>query len=323
MATVLASCANRSDPQGVIVPLRVIHIQGQPIPTVQVQVPGGRPLTVIVDTGATGLVFFPHAISASLVKAQPGIGARLETFDGTLLSGRLGHATVTLGGVSTSKPITLAVMDTAKCASAQPSCLGDTGLQQLKRITGIVGVMGLGLAQAGELYSPLDQLPPNLVTSHSISLGPGSAGQLVLGGGPPPTGAPTRASTIRLLYLGPHPNGTAAWEDRNVKVCWTVGSHQPVCLGTILDTGANASILPTGRFSALTTTTSQSLLESGTNVALSLPGAKRPLWSFSSGLREHLVSVQPVPFASTGVDLFYSNTVTYNEKSGTITVTSR
>jgi hypothetical protein len=207
-------------------------------------------------------------------------------------------------------------------------------MQVYERAGGTNGVLGTGLGESGELDSTLQQLPSPLNQDYSLSLGPGDRGTLLLGVGQP--SGPGEV-TVPLQSLGAHTDGSPAWDDSNNDFCWVIDSSSPLCVFTILDSGAADTTFSGDQFSSITT--HDGMLALGTSVLMTGPESSMlqsgpSIWTFRAGLvpgtnRVRLIQgglpghTRQISMALSGVAMFFHTTVIYQEASGAISILPR
>ena len=288
---------------------------------VQVSVGGGAAVPMLLDTGSSGLV-----VDASALGAEASATAETVQvpYVGTTIDGVVAQATVTMGGVSTSGPISVVSAQSASCGT-------DSGSPQSCSVTtafgdGVQGIIGIGLSDgpspASPTFSPLLQVPAPLDEGFTIELPPSGsgAGSLVVGPVDPPSGAvaiPLVASTSPT-----YPNGAPAFA-KDVPLCWTVGAATG-CGPTDLDLGNPSTALTPTDLPGLPV--QGDVVMSGTAVAVAVTQGGSPLWSFTTGstrsddLVQTSTNLGSATAFNTGIAFFFADVVAYDPAHGLLHV---
>src|SRR6201995_529985 len=162
-----------------IAPVRVpIELRGWPggptgvLPVVRVRIGDSRPVPVLLDTGSTGLVIQAKDLPAGSHVIR--LGNLTEKWGGgNVTEGRQALARITLGGLTTSHPVAMGIVDSTTCVASAPHCG-----QWLE--PGVDGILGVRIDPEFSLTNPLTSLPGGVGTSWRIALGP-TRGTLELG----------------------------------------------------------------------------------------------------------------------------------------------
>lgn len=318
MAVGRAAAASRSR----TVSIQVNGGQGVPggaFPFVQVSVAGGRSVPVVIDTGSVGLHIFAPVVPGS-AKGKPFTSAFV---DGTTYTGVIEKQTVSIGGVKTSAPVDVGVVTRIGCMKAIPNCPTAGGMKAaLKSVLrgGGYGVMGIGLG-ATDPPNPLLALPKPYCSSWSIALN-GKGGALVLGASLP---AHPLAQFTLARQRSPIP-GMPAWNNTGLPMTFSVGtsaSLHNISEGALFDSGNPIMRFFGGTLGASSPTgPGSNVVASGLTVAISVPGAASPFWSFTTGPRQSQDKVIARPTGIGRVNLsvaaFYAFTVYYDTLSGSL-----
>ena len=262
------------------VPLSIPSFQSITPPTARIKLGSGPALKVAVDTGSSGLLVFQNEIAkGSVASLHHGSGDTGEFADGTQFLARLGQASVSIGGIRSSKPVTIGVISQIACVGSHPTCPGMAGVIGYESASGLDGILGIAPGRHGTIYSPLSQLPEPYASSYSVELGPGLGGQLILG-------SITRGKLLlahsQLSKTGTNANGTPSWNPDLNNLCWSVGSAHPSCFPTLLDTGSADVFLP-GRYFGASARIASTQLPPGTRVRLYVEGSSSPVWDATAG----------------------------------------
>jgi hypothetical protein len=99
------------------------------------------------------------------------------------------------------------------------------------------------------------------------------------------------------------------------------------CVPGLFDSGTFTMQLWGSPLNTAPTQTGTNRVRAGTPVAVSLPGATKPFWSYRAGVTKsrNTLSVErsrSTPFVNYGVQAFYAFTITYDETRGRITLAS-
>ncbi|WP_308798662.1 fibronectin type III domain-containing protein [Agromyces silvae] len=273
----------------------VQHEDGSSIflPLVDVEV-AGKTLRMMLDTGSQGLVVYPGALDDAPGDLTTTDAVADLHYDGANIDGYIALADVTVGGVTSTAPVSFALADT--CDPAR--CLGGEG------VYGIIGVsQGYDDYTASDgteyvWYSPLAQLPEPASLGYTLRFdSPGTTdgehiGTLELG---TPTLAGEGVTTFHAEATGAqYPNGQAIYA-KEVRMCWTIAGV-PGCHATVLDSGEYSSVLLGSQFQpfarhepnpapwpGVPTVSYYGPLQPGTAVAFGAPDAGEPFWTRTVG----------------------------------------
>jgi hypothetical protein len=313
-------------PPPVVVPLKVHYgVWGErfPVATVDVRVGNGPRVPVILDTGSTGLHIFQQGIDLGRrgAVAVSGRPIRNEYADGLVQSGVVATARITIGGMTTRRPVPFGLIRDVSCDDRVPYCPGARGSDSWIR-HGRYGILGIGLRRdPGGTENPLIALPAAYSSRWSIALS-GSNGQLTL--------APARRPVLARIQLprerrsGP---SRPTWDDLRGKVCWgAVGLAGGACEPTLFDSGNNLGMYWFGRglLSHVQTVPGSRLLTPGTYIAAWTPGAQRPFWTITSDELSSPDAVSALParhtFVWVPIGAFFARTIGYDASRGQILI---
>jgi Protein of unknown function (DUF3443) len=296
-----------------------------PRPLVTIGVGNDKPINVVLDTGSVGLRVF-----SNLVPVGRNRGIRVTTRqdsieygDGTEANGSVSFAQIHIGRIATSV-IPFELAQDVGCdpdAIACPASSGELGLEA----DGVDGIMGIGMGgsyQGDPTTNPLLSLPAPYNRSWSIAMFGGGAtlparGALVLGAHTPKN----PAAQFPLEQSEQTNAGSPTWNDW-FNLCWTVGGVNN-CELSVFDSGTDLTILSGSAFADAPTEEPgyEAYLNSGTSIQAAEELDGNPLWSFTSG-DGPMSSVVVIPGGDgmiiTGVQPYYSFTVTYDEAHGNI-----
>ncbi|WP_127091287.1 hypothetical protein [Aquabacter cavernae] len=200
---------------------------------VAVQVGGGRPAGVLLDTGSTGLRIRAEAMGPDVQLTD--IPLTYSYSSGNVLTGVLGRALVAFPGsdprVATPRPIAIHVVQSITCKPDVPRCPG--------WMPGEMGVMGVGYSPL-PVFNPLAQLGGNLNTGFIVAANdltdPKLRPHLEVGLTAQNSQGFARVPLERAEAL--QPDGLTAWNTKSVPACFSVNGGPPGCFATVFDTGA-------------------------------------------------------------------------------------
>ncbi len=199
-----------------------------------IEVGGGAPSDVLLDTGSTGLRILESAVGPNVRLTD--IPITYSYTSGNLLTGVLGFAKVSFPGseplVATEQEIAIQVVRSVGCKPEKPHCPGWHKSE--------VGVMGVAY-RAGRAFNPLAQLPGALgngfiVVANDIAR-PGLQPHLVVGLTEENLAGFSFAPFERMPD-GEQPAGLKAWDTKSIHTCFDVDGGPEGCYGTVFDTGA-------------------------------------------------------------------------------------
>ena len=169
LASSSQATSHKRAPVGVPRPIRVpltirggVGTAGGAHPSIRIKVGNGPTVPVIFDAGSVGLHIY-----APGVKTGPGGGVTktrtpdsIMYVDGTVQTGVVATAKVTIGGVTTSKPIPFGLITKVGCSASIPDCPTQNGIGAAVRAGGY-GVMGVRYqpVPSGAPGNPLVGLP--------------------------------------------------------------------------------------------------------------------------------------------------------------------
>jgi hypothetical protein len=276
---------------------------------VRISVGGGKTVPVQLDTGSSGLLLLSTAVGpqARSTGQRIGIPYLHDTVQGTLDKG-----SVVIGGLSTPSSTGFVVMS----VSANPTMASNF------RSNGVVGILGIGIANGAALstiwYSPLLQLPAFYRQSFSLKVSAHGAGTLTIG--PTPSvdnGTGTVAAPMTPAVPNRYPNGAPGYQ-KDANLCWSFAGGSPNCGATDMDLGTAAPIFdPTAIGNA--PITDNALITPGTTVTATTPGGQT-VWSYTVGTTAATnltpLLAQGYTQFNTGINFFFSHTVTYDVAKG-------
>jgi hypothetical protein len=308
--------ASRDEPVRIDVPVPTIPAPGRDGMNGVMQIRVGRsaPFLVMVDTGSVGLRVFPGAWGTRPAGVTIGSERVTSASGGSSMVGFLGKAPMTIGGVTTTRPIGFQYVDSSAAVVRGWAA---------KRVYGIIGI-GTGRYR---LTNPLTALPGEVGTRWSLHLGGNpltrrsGVGHLILG-----AASPTDAeATFQLPPLGPDGYGALLWNDHAAPGCWTFGTTRTHCVDTWFDSGFHPMRAKGAVFSRVPTTPSKEV-RAGTRVALADAGSAFDFWEFRAG---RTPSVDAVRLAAagraainTGNAPYFRYVVTYDVTRGLVSLSN-
>lgn len=308
------------------VPIR--SLSDDPVPTVAISVGNDRTIRVILDTGSVGLRVFSNVtpVGAGHGIAVTSAHSSVEYGDGTEYGGVIADARIHIGSAVTAMTVPFQLVRSVECDPNAPACPAEGGATSSES-QGFDGIMGIGLGghyPGDSATNPLLALASPYRDSWSIAMnGNGSvlpaSGRLTLGA--PDPSAPDQDAAFDLQENQQTVDGSPSWNDQ-FNLCWDVGGESE-CEMSIFDSGTTLTLLEGTDFTNVPTDDpgEVSLLTSGTNVVCSQEVDGSPLWSFNAGSGA-MGTVYVDPFGEglviSGVQVFYSHTVTYDEAHGVI-----
>lgn len=203
------------------------------LPTVQISIDGGAPLTMMLDSGTAQLVTFPWAKDRIPDVDDTGVPAT-QFYDGTTTKGTVALGSVTIGGQATTEPIAFVLGDECVSANHGHHCLGET-----TEIDGVLGIaQGSWVAGPYQLYSAVNQLAPEVSAGLTVRL-TSTGGTLTLGR--PDLTAPGTAVLQRAPLATGYANGTPAFE-KEAPLCVVIHNARR-CAPTTVDTGEHGAMI--------------------------------------------------------------------------------
>ena len=308
----------------VTIPLR--SPGNDPRPDITVRVGNDAPIHVVLDTGSVGLRVFSNLVPTGVGKGIhiTGQPVSIEYADGTQFSGPISQALVHIGKLTTTTVVPFQFVQSVMCDPTIPDCPASGGATSLEA-EGIDGIMGIGLSgpyPGDPTTNPLLLLPAPYRNSWSIAMRGGgrtlpAPGTLILGAADP--SGP--AADFSLQQQGASVDGRPIWNDQ-FNLCWTVGGLSS-CELSVFDSGSDLTILGGSGFASVSTDDPGQIatLDTGTSVQVSQEVNGNPLWSFTSGggaMQTVIVEPDGDNWVNSGVQAFYSFTVTYDEVNGAI-----
>jgi hypothetical protein len=309
------------------VSIRLLSPSDDPRPDVTVKIGNDpTPLHVVLDTGSVGLRVFSNLLPTGIGKGIDVTTQQdsIEYVDGTTFSGPVAKALVHIGSLTTTRTVPFELVQSVTCDPQIPYCPASGGAAQFEA-DDVDGIMGIGLGgvyQGDPSTNPLLSLPAPYRDSWSIAMsGNGvnlpAPGTLVLGAQDPAN----PAAQFSLQQQGAVVDGLPSWNDQ-FNLCWDVGGLSN-CELTVFDSGSDLTVLGGNGFSNVPTDAPGEVatLTTGTQVQCSQEVNGNPLWSFNAGggtMQTVYVEPDGSDWVNSGVQAFYSFTVTYDEKRGDI-----
>lgn len=295
----------------VTIPLTVLSVSGKPRLVINVSVAGGPEVPVLFDTGSTGLRIFADKVGSTGLR-DLGTPISSSFTSGNHFEGTIASAPMVVGGVPTAAPVEFHKITSASCTKRRPACPAAGGEAAYIRRSHVVGIFGAGL-RSGSVYSPLQQLEGQAVSSFSVSLA-GDSGRVTLN-----PAAQDAVGTFKMPPATPptHPNGSPAWLDQQANGCWKVRTGPRTCVATVFDTGATSTSVDPSLPGV-----------SGSKAAplsLAQDGAATSVWT-TAGSSETPVTVHSHSgdsLVNSGVAVFEQFVVAYDLTKGTVVLGTR
>ena len=316
-----------------------IELRGWPggpagvMPVVRVSIGGGAPVPVLLDTGSTGLTILPGRLPKSSRTWSMGDGFTETWGGGAVTRGRRALANVSIGGVATTAPVIIAMVESSGCAGGGSTCLPWLGHAKL------AGILGIRLASGTVAGNPLLSLPAPYNHSWRIALS-GLTGTLELGAHVPQHPVASFATAAASEPLGettsvpgqtpaPTPSVDASASSMPAlaqpsasplasaaglpTLCWQVAARaQRSCVPTLFDTGSTDSAL----FSSSAAPPLRALPRGVPVTGWRSATDPTPLWNLTSGSASSddvVLSNGPgLVLMDTGIAAFYSFDFTYD-----------
>jgi predicted aspartyl protease len=194
---------------------------------------GAQTFDAMLDTGSTGLRILQVAQKFSYTDTK--IPSNYAYGSGVQLTGTIGKATVTVGGISTAAPIPVEIVQSISCVKDKPDCPASnvsqsdyrigSGGEKNKGFEAIIGV-NLGLATA---VNPLTQIANSAWIIELPKPGQSAPGKLIIN----PTVDEMAAYTM--FDLASLPAG--GWGDSLPGCIFNDTTGDSVCEKTLIDTG--------------------------------------------------------------------------------------
>ena len=289
-----------------------IELRGWPggpsgvIPIVHVSIGGGPPIPVVLDTGSTGLKILARKFPRGS-HVWPMGDSYTETWGGgAITKARRALADVSIGGVATTAPIIIGMVDSAGCVGGGSTCVPWLGHVQVD------GILGIRLGSQTVAANPLLNLPAPYSQSWRIALS-GLSGTLELGAPLPVKPVASFSAGAASAAAQPSSSSPLADDADLPTLCWQVRAASPrTCVPTVFDTGSTDSVL----FSAAMTPPRQALPAGVPVTGWSSATDPTPLWSLTSGTSSSedavLTSGSGLALMDTGIAPFYSFDFTYD-----------
>jgi hypothetical protein len=227
---------------------------------------------------------------------------------------------IRIGRQATATSVPFGLVQHAFCIPSKPACDAAPGVTR-PMTDGAYGILGIGLSTNRRgLFSPILAMKGQLGRTWSLHFHSRS-GALVLGASIPSRSR--AAATVPMRSQGTS-GGHSAWADARLSLCDTVGAVH-ACVPGLFDSGTFTTQLWGQPLNTAATQPGTKRVLSGTPVAVSLPGATKPFWSYRAGVTKSKDTLtvergRRAPFVNYGVQAFYAFTIAYDETHGTITL---
>lgn len=272
-----------------------------------ISVGGGAPFLVMLDTGSTGLFVEPGVVGPEVTKTSTPfkVGYVSDSLETDLATGSF-----SIGGVQTTQDITFGIVTTK-----QTEAIYGTEAQ------GIMGVAPVAAetASAG-LLSPFVQLPAPYDQGFQVDISATDSGTLQIGR---PTPSAQTVTTPLSTVPSPASMSGTTFYNKDVTLCWTVGSNAANCGPTDLDTGAPKGMFDTSVAGDLTV--DSGIVAPGQTLAVSTP-AGAPLWTVTTGGTDaqnkfDVNSLANGTLYNTGLGFYYAQVVGFDWVAGELQLT--
>lgn len=276
---------------------------------------GGASQDLLFDTGSTGISVFASAVPGA-VSSLDGDPFQEPFGGGVLLTGVVVATPVRVGGRVSAGPVAIRLVRAATCDPGAPDCAARGGLDAFARSIGADGIFGAGLWSDGSVYSPLAQLAGGAPQSIAVTWRRGTGSVTFDPVLPHRPGATLRMSPGSPPTL---PDGSAAWNNLDVTVCWRIDDAARTCTASALDSGAAAVSFPVGFPGGPTADPER--LPRGHRVTASASAGAAPFLAFTTGRTagRNLVTVIPgQPFVDTGIQIFAEFVVVFSLTDGRV-----
>ena len=303
---------------GLQIPLKVGRSKSDLRATIETTI-GGTDQTLLFDTGSVGLTVLSTAVPQS-VSTMTGASFQAAFAGGVVLSGVVVAIPLEVGGNSTAGPISIQLVQAATCASSAPDCAAKDGMSAFGRSIGADGIFGAGLWSSGSVFSPLLQLGAGAPSSIAVTW---SGDEGIVSLNPTLDGSPVATVAMPPGNPGTLPNGSSAWNNLSVPICWQIDDAQQTCAPTALDTGASAMSFPIGFPGGPATNVKE--FAKGQNIGASASLGEAPFLEFSTGrsLGSNLVTVIPGQSAvNAGLQIFGQFIVEFSLTGGMVSFVS-
>jgi len=302
---------------------------------VTISVGGAKARPFLLDTGSSGLWVYPNAIG----KHRSTTYAVTNSYgSGIVYDGVLAYTQVDFGNGIVTRDVPVALVTKATCKSgkvcpAQPGssyCPSvkpgpNAGVKCLESGRQLYGTFGAALAAIPvPSTNPVDELYNVIFAiaqpwAHAFAVTPGAlvVGEQSLKG----------YTTMRLTSATvpkPLPNGARAWE-RDVQLCYTVGTLKHQCFASLFDTGAsNVSFQADVKLPLVPSANCGDQVKPGTPFAVQTEDGTT-IASFKAGSLTNWNRIvagktKTTPQVNTGMTLFNRNTIYYDAKTGIVAI---
>lgn len=334
MASV-AGCGSTTDaalPDPIVVPLLVeTYTDGATRLFIQVQLGGAPPFTALLDTGSSGLRVIDTAVprTAFTTVTDTPVSYAYGNYDSSIsINGVVAYAPLTLGALTTERPIAIMYVETGGCSGTGTNCR--TLQDQFSEAPAILGVGMRTASNAQGIGNPIAQMPGRPPFVIHIPTGFSSMdGTLRIGRA---TTDALAFQTLKLPSLGqgvPLPNGAPSWNDAAIPCCVDNDlTGESFCYPSLWDTGAPVSTITTaGQPLALTTE-----LAVGSPIRVTIGPESAPVGAYEfvvgampqPGIDE--VLIEPAagsPGINLGVALFNQFDVLFDQARGVVGLAAR
>ena len=227
------------------VPLRIDYLNGDIAFVTKVKI-GATEVEALVDTGSSGLRVVDGVVPAGDLATRTDTAVQAAYGSGTVVTGVVATANVTLGGLVTAAPIKIEVVTDVHCTDAKPNCpVASTTIDQFAFKGGAGGtykaIIGVGMRNgpnSQQVANPIAQLPTKPAFLIDVGAYGTTTGVLRIG----PT--PAQVAAFKTITHAALPNGVAldngvgAFDDRQNPICVVnTTQNKTFCLPALLDSG--------------------------------------------------------------------------------------
>ena len=291
------------------IPITVTSASGDPRLTTQITLAGGSSVTVLVDTGSTGLIIEQSAVGADAVPTGKTL---TQSYTSGSVDAGLSTGVLTIAGAQTAADFEFGVIPDGSATSS----LGGT--------QGILGIEPDALESAeGHLASPLMALPSPLDQGMTVDVPSSGSGTITLGEPTPAAGAVT-ADLLDFSPSSTTADGVTLYRTA-LTMCWTIAELAQTCGPTVLDSGAPRTAFNSSSVSG-PQTGSDGVLSPGQSISVTDAAGDPALWSFTTGTTKGvdmavIESLGSGTDYNSGVGLYFTHVVAFDWVKGTVSFT--
>lgn len=288
------------------IPVAVTSASGDPRLTTQITLAGGASVTVLVDTGSTGLIIEQSAVGAEAVSTGKTL---TQSYTSGSVDANLSTGVLSIAGAQTGSDFEFGIIPDGSATSS----LGGT--------QGILGIEPDALEAAeGHLASPLMALPSPFDQGMTVDVPSSGTGTITLGEPVPASGA----TTADLLDFSPSSttaDGITLYRTA-LTMCWTIAELAQNCGPTVLDSGAPRTAFNSTAVSG-PQTGSDGVLSPGQSISVTDAADDAALWSFTTGTTKGvdmavIESLGSGTDYNSGIGFYFTHVVAFDWVKGTV-----